>query len=102
MPRHIPRSHLSSDNTPAGTACGVASPLVLSLSDFLNAENRCQRCDRIRQELPPLGGRDKKDTLRYAIVLSDLTPKAVDWLQRLADVGEAGETLGRIANRYAK
>jgi hypothetical protein len=102
MPRHKARSHLSSDDYPTGTACGVVSPLVLTLSDFLVAENRCQRCDRIRQGLPPVGGRNKKDTLRYAVVLSDLTPKTVNWLQRLAEAGEAGETLGQIANRYAK
>jgi hypothetical protein len=98
MPRHKARSHLSFDPIPSTTACGIVSPLVLTLGDFLNAENRCQRCDRIRLGLPPVGGRNKKETLKYAVVLSHLTPEAFDRLQRLAADGKVGETIGGEVN----
>jgi hypothetical protein len=75
---------------------------VLSIGDFLKAENRCQRCDRIARKLPSTAGRKVKDTLKYTIVLSDLTLETLEQLQRLADKGNAGETLGRLANKYLK
>jgi hypothetical protein len=100
MSRHIPRSHLSFDPIPSTTACGIDSPLVLSLRDFLGAENRCQRCDRIAKKLPSTAGRKVKDTLKYAVVLSHITPEALNWLQQLAADGKAGETIGQLVNEY--
>lgn len=101
MPRHIPRSHLRHPiDGNVGPACGSSSDRVLSRSQFLKASDRCQHCDRIAQGLKAnTGGRGKDNGLKYAIVLSHLTTKALERIQRLAAEGKAGKTLGLLFNK---
>jgi hypothetical protein len=98
MARHKPRSHLRLTNGLA--ACGRITHDLLSRHKFKRSENRCQHCDRIASGLSSAGGRPKKDTVRYSIVLTGLTPEALQWVEQRAIEGKAGVEVGAILNRF--
>jgi hypothetical protein len=100
MPKHKPRSHLRYTNDLA--ACGRSTGDRLSKAKFKQSENRCQHCDRIASGLSSAGGRPKKDTVRYSIVLTGLTPEALQWVEQRAIEGKAGIEVGAILNRFVE
>lgn len=96
MPRHKARSHLAVSPENPNAVCGLKQPGLI-LEKFEASANKCQRCDRIAQDLPSTAGR-KKIEGRYAIVLSGLSDDAVNWLEQLAAQGKAGATIGHLIN----
>ena len=102
MPRHIPRSHLRSHPTTLSCACGSSSKKTLSRKLFLEASDRCQKCDRIARKLPSTSGRKKIKGKAHTIVLCGLSDAAASGIEALAANGQAGETIGFLANEYFK
>jgi hypothetical protein len=42
------------------------------------------------------------ETLRYAIVLTGLTPETLRWVEGLAAEGKAGVGVGKVLNKFVK
>ena len=74
------------------------------MAEFKESDRKCLNCDRIANNLPANsgGGRPKTPTLKYAIVLTGLTPETLRWVEGLAAEGKAGGDVGAILNKFVE